>query len=334
MKKHNLLIATLLVVAAASVAVVSCKKETQNALQTQNAQSAKTFAVPQVDDMCAYLKNFKQKMKESQYAKDAEMLSLEEAAWHLSSIANYDFANANVRYTDLRYDTLQYQVNVTNGQVSLSDLNNVYQNMANDIDAFYQNLDLQEKHFRFIGANITEDGQVEASLITSYFTLDHTWFFPDEYYADSVCYALFGENGPFYFPGNFDTELINALNILYSPNFLPIEQRKFYIYTKTEEPLFLDYIDSYGSPNVCRSRIFATQSYNTLVSLDQIYYCLDSYLGLGQSLQSSNEEVINWSLSSPHGDTVLLHDHLHTWYHKPSIRYGTPLIPVNDGNDY
>lgn len=112
MKKKVIFIATFLVIVATAVAVVSCKKETTNALQYGNSQSTtKTFKVPEVDDMNAYLKGFKQKMQESLYAKDDEMFSLEEAAWHLSSVANYDFANANVEYTDLRFDTLQYQVN-------------------------------------------------------------------------------------------------------------------------------------------------------------------------------------------------------------------------------
>ena len=61
MKKSNLFIATLLVVAATMVAVVSCKKETQANLLGDNAQAVKTFSPPKVDDMNAHLKDFKQK---------------------------------------------------------------------------------------------------------------------------------------------------------------------------------------------------------------------------------------------------------------------------------
>jgi curli biogenesis system outer membrane secretion channel CsgG len=63
MKTKRFFITTLLVVAAASVAVVSCKKETLNTLSNNTSQSVKTFTVPQVDDMNAYLKDFKQKMQ-------------------------------------------------------------------------------------------------------------------------------------------------------------------------------------------------------------------------------------------------------------------------------
>lgn len=65
MKKSNFIMATLLVAVAASVAFVSCKKESQDTLLNNN-QPVKAFTVPQVDDMNAYLKEFKQKMMANQ----------------------------------------------------------------------------------------------------------------------------------------------------------------------------------------------------------------------------------------------------------------------------
>ena len=98
---------------AMALAMGSCKKENQNAkFNNTNGSAVSHFDPSHISDMNAYLGEFKQKMKQSQYAKDGETLPLEEAAWHLSSVANYDFANANVEFTDLRYDTLYYQVNV------------------------------------------------------------------------------------------------------------------------------------------------------------------------------------------------------------------------------
>lgn len=52
-KKRNLIIATLLVVVAALVAFVSCKKESQDTLLNNN-QPVKAFTVPQVDDMNSF----------------------------------------------------------------------------------------------------------------------------------------------------------------------------------------------------------------------------------------------------------------------------------------
>ena len=62
MKNNYLFIATLLVVATVSVAVVSCKKETASALTDNKNESVQTFNPREIEDMNAYLKDFKQKM--------------------------------------------------------------------------------------------------------------------------------------------------------------------------------------------------------------------------------------------------------------------------------
>lgn len=157
MKKHHLLIAFLLVVAAVSVVVVSCKKEDAKALSTNNAKEA--FNPRQIEDMNAYLKDFKNKMQSATKGED-EALSLEEAAWHLSNVANYDFGYVNVEFNDLRYDTLYYHVNITDGKVLLSDLNTVYTSISSDIVHLSQTLNLQEKHIRYVKAFISENGMV------------------------------------------------------------------------------------------------------------------------------------------------------------------------------
>ena len=181
MKKSNLFIASLLVVAAITIAMVSCKKDNQEVL-LNNTQSVKAFTPPVVDDMNAYLKNFKQKMKESQNTKNAECLSLEEAAWHLSSLANYDFANANVEFNDIRFDTLYSTVTVTGSSVLLSNLAAVYQSICTDIERFYHSIMLDEKHFRFINVSVFESGEVVVSITTTYnrtktrFLNDTCWY--------------------------------------------------------------------------------------------------------------------------------------------------------------
>ncbi|MBQ6770951.1 MAG: hypothetical protein IJP44_08260 [Bacteroidales bacterium] len=61
MKTNNrFIVAIVLVVVATLVAVVSCKKETQANLSGNSPQPSKTFTPPQVDNMNAYLKEFKQ----------------------------------------------------------------------------------------------------------------------------------------------------------------------------------------------------------------------------------------------------------------------------------
>ena len=179
MKNNYLFIATLLVVATVSVAVVSCKKETASALTDNKNESVQTFNPREIEDMNAYLKDFKQKMNSTSKGED-ESLTLEDAAWHLSSLANYDFGHANVEYNDVRFDTLYAQVNVSDGEILLSDLASTYEEIHMGIDKFYHSLTLDNKHFRFIGASIAENGQVLISLMTTFSNGskdlgDHCW---------------------------------------------------------------------------------------------------------------------------------------------------------------
>ena len=293
-------------VLATIVAVVSCKKDDPKALLGQNAQPEKTFTVPQVDDMNAYLKGFKQRMQTVTRGED-EMLGLEEAAWHLSSVANYDFANANVEFTDLRYDTLRYQVDVTNGQVAMSDLNAVYASVANGIDGFYHSLNLDGKHFHFIGADISESGEVTISLITTYMTREHWWYFKDPLEAFVMCDSLFSNNITYVWNGNGLKTLEQALNLIEGKPYATPEYpavRTYYVYTMDVQFNYDEYIDPYGSEFIGNSRIYAMEAdthATPTISANDMCYCLDSYLGLPFEYVQSyhnlvNQRPVNWKL--------------------------------------
>lgn len=62
MKKSYLFLAIIIVVAAVSVAVVSCKKETQNA-PLKPVETLQGFNPLEIDDMNAYLDGFRTKMQ-------------------------------------------------------------------------------------------------------------------------------------------------------------------------------------------------------------------------------------------------------------------------------
>ena len=297
MKKRQLFIATFLVAAATTVAVVSCKKESRDTLLNNNAQPARTFTPPQVDDMNAYLKGFKKKMQTSAERKDEKTLSIEEAAWHLSSLANYDFANANVQFTDLRYDTLYYNINVSNGQVSLTDLDAVYRRVASDINDFYQSLNLENAHFHFIGASISNGGEIVVTLVTSYTWLDHAWYFIDPFTAFLVCDSLYIEDSCYQANGFGMWELERILNAFEGRPTEPDSTRIYYTRTRSKSFYFDDYIDTYGSPFYHNSRLFATKGYfYSCMSLEEFCYCLDSYLELGTSECRMDEKTILWTL--------------------------------------
>ena len=340
MKKSRFFLAILAMVVTAivSIAVVSCKKESPDAM-LNNTQPAKTFTVPQVDDMNAYLKDFKQRMQTS---KDGETLTLEEAAWYLSSLANYDFANVNVQFTDLRYDTLYYQMNVTNGQVSSFDLNTVYASMASDIDALYHSLDLQDKHFRFIGASISEDGLVTIDLIISYFVLDHTWYFEDDFNAALACYEWFDSNAQYSWNTSAISQLENAINFFegkyyISPGETPT-QRDYYIHTMTLQFTHEDNIDTLGSPFYGNSRVYVTRSNGWTTPYLDFYdmcYCLDSYLALPFEYLREHPTIpldrrpIHWNIIPEES----YYDMTYYFSHKVMVKLGI-LVAGGDSNNY
>lgn len=313
MKKKILFIATLLVVAATTIAVVSCKKETQDTLLGNKAHPAKTFSPPEVDDMNAYLKEFKLKMQNATRGDD-ETLSLEEAAWHLGSMANADFGYVNTSYDDIRFDTLYSHVAVYNGDVNLSDLNDAYTEIVNSIESFYQNLRLDNLHCRFVDALILENGQITVSLLSTYITSsrqwgDTLWYFPDIFaYTDSIFDLYLNEDSTYIWCTVASRELDRIFNILEGHPYVdnPLSQHNIY-YVKTREHTFCheDHIDPFGSPFYRNSRLFyGLGDYgntNIEISYEHMEYCVDSYLGLGiQYLQDYpgnwEEDPVEWKV--------------------------------------
>ena len=298
--KKVLFSAIILMAAAVAVAVVSCKKENPNAMLGSASVPAKVFSPPKVDDMNAYLKDFKQKMQTVTRGDD-EMLSLEEAAWHLSSVANYDFANANVAFDDIRFDTLHYQVCVTNGQVLLTDLNAVYANVAGDIDAFYHSLDLHEKHFRFINATISHEGNVTVALLTTFKRSsrgtndleDHLWYYEDYWDLQVECNSFCDEYETLPASTTGRELLERFLNWKLSHG---IETRYYYTITSYEEFYYRYETDPYGSPNFMDSRLFANNGGLNMDIKPRFCYLCDSSLGLGSSNCPQELYVIHWSV--------------------------------------
>ena len=336
MKKTLLLIATIAIAILAATAV-SCKKDKQDE-STNNERSnfgTSTFTPPQVDDMNAYLKAFKEKMQSS---KEDETMGLDEAAWHLSSVANYDFCNVNVNYTDIRFDTLYSTILLTDGEVSLQDLGVAYRDMWGKIDAFYRGLVVEGKHFRFIDAIITEDGIITIPIVTTYnssskWVNDTLWYFP--YYNDNV-YLLelecdfFGDT-TYYSNTTAIVRLNRLLNQLQGrPTASNATGRYYYTVTRSQTFLYTQYIDPKGSPYCFQSRLFSSEGVTACpLQAEEMLYLLDSYLGLGRGARILGEETVTWNV-------------LFNWpemkddcvnYHSLVVQYGY-VIQGNDPIDY
>ena len=318
------ILSTAVILTVLAFFAVSCQKDKTPENQVSN-KAAKTFyQPPQVDDMNAYLKDFKNKMQTR--GNDDTMTPIE-AAWHLSSVANYDFGDVVNDYEAFHYDTLRYNINVSNGKVSISDLNALYSTAADDIVSTFEGLCLDNKHIRFIGAEISDDGSVVMSILVSYGWLDHQWYFPDQYVLYSVLSQYYSEDSTYYLNGNFETELKRVLDILTGQIALPVSERVYYVEDRTECFIFSDHQDPYGSTFYNNSRIFAKVSPGTTVSFDEMLYCTDSYAGLGENILGRNEVIIEWIIPAPH----IIHIPFGLMCHEPSVKIGRVCMPEPGG---
>lgn len=304
-KSINFGIAAFLIAAIVSVTVASCKKENFASLQKQDKPTKEHFNPQEIEDMNAYLKDFKQKMMES---KADESLGIDEAAWHLSSLFNYDFANANVECDDVRFDTIYNTVTVTDGSIQLSDLAQLYEKAGTDIDKFYNSLMLENKHFRFIDVSISETGTVTVAMVTTYSYCSKYWgdtlyYFPNQAYAEAFCDSIFNDTLPYNANGYGMMELERVLNLIESHSIVPTSHRTYYTFQSERTFYYRNYIDPFGSPFIANSRLFATLGYYyDTISRDDMCYLLDSYLGLGYQYCPIDNDPVYWKITFVQGD--------------------------------
>ncbi|MBR3491507.1 MAG: hypothetical protein IKH44_04320 [Bacteroidales bacterium] len=330
MNKRNLFITIALMIVAATVVFVSCKKETENALIQRGNSTRRTIDISQIDDMTAYFKEFRLKMTES---KSDETLNIEDAAWHLACMANYDFCRVNVEYNDFRFDTIEMQVNVTNGNILMSDLNLAYEQMCTEIQQFKKGFNHNNENLYFINMFINDNGNVKITIKTTFVSNtrgleDHLWYFPDTFcYIDSVCDYYFTSDSTYLWNTTARSELERILNLFEHHE----NQPGIICYAPTRSYTFEypNWIDSYGSEFNCNSRLFAELSYeyNLIYNLplDEMCYCLDSYLGLGYDYIEDyyyvdNELPLNWIVI----DTTVRFDQQkqYSCYHNLKVEYG------------
>ena len=334
--KKSFIIAIAAMVLATTVAVVSCKKDDQNETPTGRVASAADYAPGRIDDMNAYLKDFKGRMRNPSRDENT-MLSLEEAAWHLSSVANYDFGNASAEFTDIRFDTLHCQVNVTDGMVSMADLGAAYAQAADAIANHMNRPNSEGENARFIDASIADDGRVTLSLMMVF--LDHVWYFLEDTiwtpfaspYADSVCHVHFSESTRYRWDSLGITELQRVLNLFESHP--PFMGWTYYTATRNITFAYPDCPDPYGSPFKKDMRTYASNYARAAIPFDDMCYCLDSYLGLGYDYLHDNpyvehEHVVGWLVDAK--EKTFSGDHLRTYYHELTVKYGQ-LHPVTPG---
>ena len=321
---------------ATAVAVVSCKKDTENALNPKAYNVQQSFDYRQIEDKITYFKEFRQKMTDS---KTDEAFNLEDAAWHLACLANLDFCKVNVEYNNVQFDTVEMQVNVTDGVVLLSDLGTAYEQMHEQILQFKKGFTHNNKNLYFINASINADGNAKIALMTTFtssskYYWDHTWYYDDEWDAVDAFYDYFSEDSIYPWDTKAASELQRALNLVEhhgnstSTCYLSTREQTF-DYTNTYDPYESGY---YGNSRVFAKRTISNRFvYN--FDLDDMVYGLDSSLGLGYDFISSytNECPVCWTVTPVEKHT----SNTHYYYHKLHVNYGQLVSnnPTEPGQD-
>lgn len=314
-----------------AVAFVSCKKDNENALNPKEYNIQQSIDYRQIEDKLTYFKDFKKKLTES---KSDEAFNLEDAAWHLASLANLDFCKVNVEYDNVQFDTVEMQVHVTDGVVLLSDLNTAYEQMCSKIQQFKKGFTHDNQNLYFINVSIGDEGNAKVAVMTSFhgnskYTWDHTWYYDSEWDAINAFYVYFSEDSTYSWNSLAASELQRALNLVenhgtfssISTCYLPTREQTF-DYNNTSDPYQSDYYNN--------SRVFAKKNTSsTLVydfSFDDMVYCLDSYLGLGYDYISSytNECPVSWQVTPLYYHINGQYWHYH--YHQLKVNYGQLLI--------
>lgn len=326
----NSLLFSVIMLAAMTFSVASCQKDNYQANQRSSANK-QAYQPPQVEDMLAYLKDFKQKI---QSRGGDETMTLDEAAWHLSSLANYDYGDVRCEFSDFHYDTLYTHIAVSNGSVSMAEMSNTYSSVATAVESFYRNTDLVDAAPRFIDVAIDDNGMVTVALMTSYRDRSwwtYTYYFPTVYDRDSIlenlgididlCLSLWDD---------FPNELKRVLNIqtaytsAYGQNNSGAD-RVFYTMSRIDTLAYNAYYDPNGSPFLYNGMIMHYINHLPNVDYNEFAYCFDRYAYAAMQSLVGNEEVINW-MELP---LKIYYDHIGYVYQCPKIKYGIPAINPN-----
>lgn len=304
---------TALIMIIVTFCATSCKKSEYLEPTNRNNTQKSYYQPPKIDDLKAYLRDFKQKM---QSRENDDTMDIEDAAWHLSSIANYDFGDVVSRFDKFQSDTLYYNINVENGMVKLSDLNSLYTIASADITTHFNSLNLDNKHIRFIGVDISNEGSVIMSILITSGWPYQTWYFPDPI-------TLYETLSPYYDDDyycdydDFTDTLQTMLNLLvaYHPT---SSGRVFFSIFKTVDFYYYDYPDV-NANYYYNYRIFAFHRKPIDMCANDFFYYFDSYAGL--SVDSSWNGLIRYDII----DFNIIKQEtpsLSTVYHQPRVRYG------------
>lgn len=137
-----MIIAAVLLVAATTIAIVSCKKDKDHEKNNNTENLVKSRELSDVDkEMIA----FGEKLKTAANERSGESMPWKEALTTLSNYQNYTLCDASHFSTEMLTDTFNMSINVLNGNILLSELNRVYETSRKEILSKYNALNSNQK---------------------------------------------------------------------------------------------------------------------------------------------------------------------------------------------
>ena len=158
-------VATLLIAAAGVITFEACNKKNE---VVKNIADINTVSISPDSDMDAYLLDLRKRMNLA--TKNSEMMSLSDAEWNLTALENFGFCDGSKRSMEMIVDTFYTSIMVVDGNVSLYDLNLVYEINKQQIMNRFNSLDGDDKNIYCIKCDIdesTKNDSVEIRTIIS-----------------------------------------------------------------------------------------------------------------------------------------------------------------------
>lgn len=171
MKTKRFFIATLLVVAATSVAVVSCKKETQNASQKQNnAPNGTEQNMSLAEQRVLNFLDAFDAMKRGEKA-EGEPVSIADACQLMETTLNYCHGYTHEQISSLRHDTIRMALpkGDAQGNITQTEMLETYETLRNAVRDAYVSIEMEDKALMFVMLNLdgnaAKDGNKNVEIV-------------------------------------------------------------------------------------------------------------------------------------------------------------------------
>ncbi len=174
--------------AVVAIAFSSCKKDDNEAPVANTTK----------DPIAEKLLDFKQTIQSQN--KEAVLFTMEDAEWHLEGLLNYEEANNEHNWHGLGFENRTYEVPVSNGQISSSDLNLAYESFLAEINSLLA--EDENLHGNLVNIEIEEnqmkDGTATVGMTYSFGSsiniYNYIQFGPTEYWSSEFNGGECGSN--------------------------------------------------------------------------------------------------------------------------------------------